>query len=75
VKTLVEEALGLFDHRSGDSLIAAPDVQDPKAAGEIDELVPVHIGDRGSVAVGHENGGRIEDGAWDCIVSTFEKLS
>jgi hypothetical protein len=72
VKALVEEALGLFDHRLGYPPIAAADVQDAKTAGEIDELVAVHVGDGGSLALSHENGSRIEDGAWDCVLSTFE---
>jgi hypothetical protein len=75
VKTLVEETLGLFDYRLGHPLIAAADVQDAKASGQIDELITVNVGNGSSVALGHENGSGIEDRAWDCVFSTFEKPS
>jgi hypothetical protein len=75
VKALVEEALGLFDHRLGYSLIASADVQHAKAAGEIDEPVAVHVGYRSALTFCNEDRDRVEDGAWDCLFSAFEKLS
>ena len=51
----VDEAGRLLEHRLDDARISVPDVHHADATGEVDEDVPVDIGDRRALGVGSED--------------------
>ena len=75
MEALVQELLDLiFDCRDYTGMAAA-DIQNTKSPREVDELVPVDIGDLRPVALGYEYRNRVENGAGNCGVTAFTKVS